>query len=123
MGNGRWSLLTIAALCAALFSGCTLADSRRTAVEFTQLPDARQTLAEAWQVEWPDQPLPFSIPVRRRLFAFQVLLISAGMYNEPPSDPAAVNSEYALDVASIPESVLARTVHRVGLYGQLQRTD
>ena len=39
--------------------------------------------------------MPFSIPVRRRLFALQALLISAGMYDEPPSDPAAVYGQYA----------------------------
>lgn len=39
--------------------------------------------------------MPFSIPVRRRLFAFQVLLVSAGMYDEPPSDPATVVTQYA----------------------------
>src|SRR6266851_3471027 len=39
--------------------------------------------------------MPFSITVRRRLFAFQVLLISTGMYDEPPSDPLKVHALYA----------------------------
>ena len=39
--------------------------------------------------------MPFSITVRRRLFAFQVLLISTGMYDEPPSDPLIVHAQYA----------------------------
>src|SRR5712692_6712402 len=67
----------------------------RTAAECAALPDAAETLPPAWQAYQPDQPMPFSIPVRRRLFAFQVLLISAGMYDDPPSDPLIVHAQYA----------------------------
>jgi hypothetical protein len=52
-------------------------------------------LVDAWHAYQPDQPMPFSIPVRRRLFAFQALLISAGMYDEAPSDPVMVYVDYA----------------------------
>ena len=65
------------------------------AVECGPLPDAREELAQAWQAFQPDRPLTFSIAIRPRLFAFQVLLISAGMYDEPPSAPAAVYAQYA----------------------------
>jgi len=67
----------------------------RTSVECAALPDAAETLPQAWQAYQPDQPMPFSIPVRRRLFAFQVLLISAGMYDERLSDPLIVDAQYA----------------------------
>ena len=95
MANASWRLLHVAALIAVVLSGCTGADLRRTPVECPQLPDERQTLPEAWQAVRPDQPMPFSIPVRRRLFVLQVLLISAGMYDEPPSDPMTVYTQYA----------------------------
>jgi hypothetical protein len=39
--------------------------------------------------------MPFTIPVRRNLFALQALLISAGMYTEPPSEPTTVYAQYA----------------------------
>lgn len=59
------------------------------------LPDARQTLASAWQAYQPDQTMPFSIPVRSHLFDLQVLLISAGTYGDPPQDPVTVDAQYA----------------------------
>lgn len=88
-----WRVLC-AAVATGLLSACVVVQPA-PAVECAPLPDARQTLAQAWQVSQPDQPMPFSIPVRSRLFVFQVLLISAGMYDEPPSDPITVDAQYA----------------------------
>jgi hypothetical protein len=54
-----------------------------------------RTLEQAWQAYQPDQPVSPAVTVRRRLFALQVLLLSAGMYDEPPSDPGRVYAQYA----------------------------
>ena len=86
-------------MCAATVAACLLGGCGGApgpppmAVECGPLPDAREELAQAWQAFQPDRPLTFSIAIRRRLFAFQVLLISAGMYDEPPSAPAAVYAQ------------------------------
>ena len=59
-------------------------------------PDAYQTLAQAWRAYQPDQPLSPAVSVRRRLFAFQALLLSAGMYDDQaPSDPGLAYAQYA----------------------------
>ena len=58
-------------------------------------PDPTATLVEAWQAYQPDQPLHWTVNVRRRLFALQGLLLSAGMYGEPPMAPATAYAEYA----------------------------
>ena len=59
-------------------------------------PDAYQTLAQAWRAYQPDQPLSAAVSVRRRLFAFQALLLSAGMYDDQaPSDLRLAYTEYA----------------------------
>jgi hypothetical protein len=65
------------------------------AVACSPLPDAAQTLAQVWQAYQPDQPLSPAVNARRRLFAFQALLLSAGMYDQPPADPARVYADYA----------------------------
>jgi len=84
------------ALVAALLSGCSALQPAPTSVECAPLPDASQTLTQAWQAHQPDQPMSLSVTVRRRLFAFQSLLLSAGMYDDqPPSDPATVYANYA----------------------------
>jgi hypothetical protein len=91
-----WTALCLAVVAAALLNGCVGVAQTPRAVECQRLPeDPRQTLSQAWEQYQPDRALPFSIPVRRRLFALQVLLISAGMYDDPPSDPATVYAEYA----------------------------
>lgn len=90
-----WKALCATAVAGGLLSACSTLEPAPAAVECAPLPDAREALAQAWQAYQPDQPLPFSIPVRRRLFVFQVLLISAGTYDEPPSDPAATFAQYA----------------------------
>jgi len=84
------------ALVAALLSGCSALQPAPTSVECAPPPDASQTLTQAWQAYQPDQPMSLSVTVRRRLFAFQALLLSAGMYeDQPPSDPATVYADYA----------------------------
>ena len=88
---------SLGCVAAVLLGGCAITQPAPTAIECAPLPDARQTLAQAWQAYQPDQPMPFSIPVRRGLFAFQVLLISAGMYDDPPADPTTVDAQYAPD--------------------------
>jgi hypothetical protein len=66
------------------------------AVECAALPDASQALTQAWQAYQPDQPMSLAVTVRRRLFAFQALLLSAGVYDDqPPTDPAAEYARYA----------------------------
>jgi hypothetical protein len=88
-------LVCVVAVGLSLLGSWSANGFERTSVDCVALPDAAETLLQAWQVYQPDQPMPFSIPVRRRLFAFQVLLISAGMYDEPPSDPLIVHAHYA----------------------------
>ena len=80
---------------ASVVSGCLASAPSNPAAGCAGLPDAAQTLAQAWQVYQPDQPLSPAVNARKRLFAFQALLLSAGMYTEPPSDPAAVYAQYA----------------------------
>jgi hypothetical protein len=81
---------------AALMASCTVLAPAPTTVECAPLPDASQTLLEAWQAYQPDQPISLAITVRRRLFAFQSLLLSGGMYaDQPPADPATVYANYA----------------------------
>src|SRR5262249_38772317 len=63
--------------------------------ECTPLPDPTATLAEAWQAYQPDEPVSPAVNIRRRLFVFQTLLISAGMYGDEPDQPAAVAPHYA----------------------------
>jgi hypothetical protein len=58
-------------------------------------PDPTATLVGAWQAYQPDQPLNWTVNVRRRLFALQALLLSAGMYGEPPSPPEHAYAQYA----------------------------
>jgi hypothetical protein len=94
-GKPRLSGAGLCAIAIALISGCVLATPRASAVECGPLPDAGALLAQAWQAYQPDQPLSPAVNLRRRLFALQTLLISAGMYNEPPADPAAVAPAYA----------------------------
>jgi hypothetical protein len=79
----------------ALISGCVPATPRATAVGCGPLPDAGALLAQAWQAYQPDQPMSPAVNLRRRLFAFQTLLISAGVYDEPPMDPTSIAQAYA----------------------------
>jgi hypothetical protein len=89
-------LLCRVALLAGLTVSCTALVPAPTKVECAPLPDASQTLLEAWQAHQPDQSISLAVTVRRRLFAFQSLLLSAGMYDDqPPTDPATVYATYA----------------------------
>jgi hypothetical protein len=76
-----------------LVLGCSA--STPSATNCAAPPDANLLLAQAWAAYQPDQPLSMAISMRRRLFAFQALLISAGMYGDPPADPAQVYADYA----------------------------
>jgi hypothetical protein len=87
--------LGLAIVITCLVCGCAFSAPTPTAVDCRTLPDARDTLVQAWHQYQPDQPMPFSIPVRSHLFAFQSLLLSAGMYDDPPSDPVSVYAQYA----------------------------
>ncbi len=80
---------------ASMLSGCSLSAPTNLAVDCAALPDAAQSLAQAWQDYQPDQPLSPAVNARKRLFAFQALLLSAGMYGEPPSDPGTGYAQYA----------------------------
>jgi hypothetical protein len=92
--------LSLAVLCSALVLGLLVRGSRLlplpTTMDFAPLPDANQTLAQAWQAYQPDQPMSLPVTLRRRLFAFQALLLSAGMYDDqPPASPPSVYGDYA----------------------------
>ncbi len=80
---------------ASVLTACSASLPTNPAVDCAALPDAAQTLAQAWNDYQPDQPLSPAVNARKRLFAFQALLLSAGMYAEPPSDPATVYAQYA----------------------------
>ena len=92
----RLAYLSLAVLCSALILGLVVGGGRLlpapTAMDCAPLPDANQTLAQAWQAYQPDQPMSMPVTLRRRLFAFQALLLSAGMYDDQP--PAATPSVY-----------------------------
>jgi hypothetical protein len=84
------------ALVTGLLLGCNRLLPAPTTIDCPPLPDANQTLAQAWQAYQPDQPLSLPVTVRRRLFAFQALLLSAGMYDDQPAAaPSRVYAEYA----------------------------
>src|SRR5262245_19048859 len=92
--------VSLAALCAALavamLLGCNRLEPAPTTIDCAPLPDASQALAQAWQAYQPDQPMSLPVTLRRRLFAFQALLLSAGMYDdESPADPPDVYADYA----------------------------
>src|SRR5258708_40018867 len=80
---------------ASMLSGCSPRVPTKPAVDCAALPETAQTLAQAWHDYQPNQPLSPAVNARKRLFAFQALLLSAGMYGEPPSDPATVYTQYA----------------------------
>jgi hypothetical protein len=75
--------------------GCVLPRPAAAPPDCAPLPDPTETLAAAWQAYQPDEPLNWTIGVRRRLFALQALLLSAGMYGEPPTPPATAYAHYA----------------------------
>jgi hypothetical protein len=58
-------------------------------------PDAMQVLTQAWHEYQPDQPMAWTVSIRRRLFALQALLLSAGMYDAPSTDMATAYAQYA----------------------------
>ena len=87
--------MAVALVAASVLSGCSASPPTNPAVDCAALPDAAQTLAQAWKDYQPDQPLSPAVNARKRLFAFQALLLSAGMYAEPPSDPVTVYAQYA----------------------------
>jgi hypothetical protein len=83
-------------LAMGLVLGCNQLLPAPTTIECPPLPDANQRLAQAWQAYQPDQPMSLPVTLRRRLFAFQALLLSAGMYDDqPPAAPASVYADYA----------------------------
>jgi hypothetical protein len=77
-------------------AGCNALLPGPKTIDCPPLPDANQTLAQAWQAYQPGQPMSLPVTVRRRLFAFQALLLSAGMYqDQPPGAPSSVYADYA----------------------------
>jgi hypothetical protein len=91
----RCKALCAAVAAATILSGCATSGPAPAAVECQVVPDVTRTLEQAWQAYQPDQPLSVAVSVRRRLFVLQALLLSAGLYDEPPVDPARVYAEYA----------------------------
>ena len=94
----RMAYLSLAVVCSALVMGLLLGCNlpAPTTLECPPLPDANQTLAQAWQAYQPDQPMALPVTVRLRLFAFQALLLSAGMYDDqPPAAPSSVYADYS----------------------------
>jgi hypothetical protein len=93
----HWYRLTPAAALAILvMAGSNALVPAPKAIDCPSLPDANQALAEAWQAYQPDQPMSLPVTLRRRLFAFQALLLSAGMYDDqPPAAPSSVYADYA----------------------------
>jgi len=78
-----------------VITGCVLPRLAGTTPDCAPPPDPAETLTQAWQAYEPDRPLTWTISVRRRLFALQALLLSAGMYSEPPIPPATAYAQYA----------------------------
>jgi hypothetical protein len=91
-----WKAALGAVAATSVLCSCAIRPVAPTVVDCPPPPDASQTLAEAWHAIHPDQPLSAAVTVRRRLFAFQALLLSSGMYDDQgPADPADVYREYA----------------------------
>jgi hypothetical protein len=90
-----WRRLLILATLLAVTSGCAMPAPPPRASNCSSLPDVTDALARAWQMYQPDSSLSWTVTIRRRLFSLQALLLSAGMYAEPPDDPAAVYPRYA----------------------------
>jgi hypothetical protein len=85
-----------AALAILFLAGCNALLPGPKAIECPPLPDANQALAQAWQAYQPDQSMSLPVTLRRRLFAFQALLLSAGMYDDQaPAAPSGVYADYA----------------------------
>ncbi len=85
-----------AALAIVFLVGCNALLPGPKTIDCPPLPDANQTLAQAWQAYQPGQPMSLPVTVRHRLFAFQALLLSAGMYqDQPPGAPSSVYADYA----------------------------
>jgi len=82
-------IVVVSASCA------TLAPPTPAAPDCASLPDAFDALARAWQDYQPDTSPSWTVTIRRRLFSLQALLLSAGMFAEPPDDPAVVYPDYA----------------------------
>lgn len=99
-----WKATCVAVDAAGLLSGCVASARMPVAVDCAPLPDARETLAQAWNAYQPNPPISPAVTIRRRLFAFQALLLSASIYNEPPSDPATVYTQYVAHWALGPAS-------------------
>jgi hypothetical protein len=95
LGQPNWKAVAVALVAASVFTACLASPPTNPAVDCAALPDAAQMLAQAWKDYQPDQPLSPAVNARKRLFAFQALLLSAGMYAEPASDPATVYAQYA----------------------------
>jgi hypothetical protein len=94
--RGTWRWLCILAMLIALTSGCAmLAPPPPPAPNCAAPPDAFDALVRAWHDYQPDTSPSWTVTIRRRLFSLQALLLSAGMYAEPPADPAAVYPLYA----------------------------
>ena len=91
----RWSALCAAVAAATVLGGCAISGPAPSAGACPALPEVTRTLEQAWQAYQPDQPLSPAVSVRRRLFVLQALLLSAGMYDEPPADPGRVYAQYA----------------------------
>ena len=86
-----WKVLLGAVAARSILCSCAIRPVAPTVVDCPPLPDASQTLAEAWHAIQPDRPLSAAVTVRHRLFAFQALLLSSGMYHDQgPADPADV---------------------------------
>lgn len=73
-----WKATCVAVDAAGLLSGCVASARKPVAVDCPPLPDARETLAQAWNAYQPNPPISPAVTIRRRLFAFQALLLSAG---------------------------------------------
>jgi hypothetical protein len=85
-----------AALVVGMLLGCNRLEPAPTTIDCPPLPNANQTLAQAWQAYQPDLPMSLPVTLRRRLFAFQALLLSAGMYgDQSPADPPDIYADYA----------------------------
>jgi hypothetical protein len=74
----------VAMVAASVLTACAASPPTNPAVDCAALPDALQTLAQAWQDYQPDQPLSQAVNARKRLFAFQALLLSAGDVRRTP---------------------------------------
>jgi len=63
--KSSWKAVWVAVVAAGLLTGCVASARMPAAVDCPPLPDARETLAQAWQAYQPNRPISPAVTIRR----------------------------------------------------------